>query len=251
MVQQSTKIEDLFLQQANVCRSKFVAKVDPFSVTFAKVHRGALISESFAFCVMCELFHVKYILESGIYNGQSTSVFARYFMHDDIIVHSLDIVIRQDMLKRLQRYLSDSIIIENAQSQLRLPELIGLYDKGKIGVIIDGPKGIAALQLAMKCIEQYNVAFVAIHDVYADINGYRKNWFVNLDKKYATFFTDNAYFIQQFRDLDGFDTEWKANFDENGNGFLPYQKWSKHRFCEDIQSYGPTLGFIFRENDIG
>ena len=64
--------------------------------------RSILLSEGFAFCVISEMRQADVIIESGIYNGRSTEIWAKYFKDKKIIV--IDKAIDWKKIEHLKKY---------------------------------------------------------------------------------------------------------------------------------------------------
>ena len=118
-----------------------------------------LRAENFCFCVICKMFNIDIIIESGLCHGSSTEMFAKYF--NDKKIYSIDTEIIDSTKRYLSRYDNIEILKGNG---LNLVEQIISENKGsRIAVFIDGPQGNDQLVLAKRVIN--DVEFVALHDV--------------------------------------------------------------------------------------
>lgn len=162
-----------------------------------KYHRrGVLFSEAFAVCALSDLADIDLLIESGIANGVSTEIFAKYGIKKIIGVERAEKEKEQEMFlstqKRLEKYSNVSLIQGDSFSVL--PKLLRENADKKVALVIDGPKGKLACKLLKKCMSFKNVVFGAIHDQ-------RKR---EMDK----FFTHLVYTNQKtFRNFDYLDKE--------------------------------------------
>jgi hypothetical protein len=208
--------------------------------------RGILTSEGLAFCAIAEHLKTDLIIESGIFLGKSTEIWAKYFPKTRIV--ALDRQVQQQAVERLSKYRTEDrdITIRQGNSMDLLPQYVtGNKDK-RISVFIDGPKGYDAVNLAMKILDEPNVQVVAIHDMH--IISYGK---LNPSRKYmksfgrSQFYTDDENFVRKYCFLDLKDTGWDTG---QNIRWIPYElvtlKNNKERY---LGSYGPTMGFIWNE----
>ena len=102
----------------------------------------------------------------------------------------------------------------------------------RTAVLIDGPKGYGALNLAIKMLRYPNVVAVFLHDFHRDTGNYRK-----MLEKYCRnlLCTDAIDFVAAFQYLD---EECWAEYQKYGD----YRDWGPYRRGPRIMSsYGPTL----------
>ncbi len=165
-----------------------------------------LTSEAYAICTMFDEYHCDAIIESGIALGRSAEIFARYF--DDKSIISIDTAsaygdtVFRYAKERLSIY--DNLIVIKGDSNVLMPKYIRKYSNRRLGVFIDGPKGLKAINLAKKIIDYDNVVIVGIHDMNA-----KKEYRNEMDLWERTFFyTDDKKFRSKYRNLDRYDFSW-------------------------------------------
>lgn len=206
--------------------------------------RGILASEGFAFCGLSDYLDIDMIIESGVYNGLSTFIWAKYFK--DIQIISIDKEIRDVAVNNLKSF--NNIELCNGSSVKLLPLLIKNNADKKIAVFIDGPKGAKAIKLGRQCFEYPNVKLVGVHDV-NKLCGGRMNptrIFAGGVKE-ISFYTDDSKFVDDFKYMD-----IPENYIGRGN---EAEYWEPYQFIDKatgeprfIGSYGPTIAFMIKEN---
>lgn len=130
-------------------------------------------NDGLALVSLAELAGVNILLESGTANGRSTEVMARYFKGHDVKVITVDIgsmghyacsANLTETHKRLKAFSNVEARIGNSLEIF--PKLIDKYKDKRIGLFIDGPKGLKALELCKDSIKRSKVVkFCAFHDV--------------------------------------------------------------------------------------
>jgi len=203
--------------------------------------RSVLLSEAFAFCAIGDLFDIDIVMESGIYLGRSTEIWANYF--PDKPIYAVDCKLRKEAKERLQKY--GNIILMEGDGPLVLDSLLEKLKDKKIGIFMDGPKGKVAIDWGKEALNQQDVKFFALHDLSMRKKGVR-SYFMELRKE--TFFTDAKWFVNSYAKLDGNECRWDET---QGFKWIPYKYISKngplhHRYLE---SYGPTIGFAFNSKE--
>ena len=199
--------------------------------------RSILLSEAFAFCAMCDRFNVTAVIESGICNGRSTEIWAKYL--SGVKITAIDWLILPEVRERLAKY-PISLIEYEAVHALPL-QLQGLIDH-RVGVFIDGPKDGEALSLAQKCLEYPQVAFVGVHDMARLVNGKPHAARQKCEAlPYPKWFTDVDWFLELARDLDADESHWDH---EQGTRWTPGYRSEKHSEPMPLGSYGYTIGFL-------
>lgn len=127
-------------------------------------HRGIIHSEMAYIIHMCRQFGVRCIIESGRARGQSTYMLAKYM--PDVTIYSIDL--RPDhpdnlvAYKRLNQF--NNIELLAGDSRERMPNL-ARGSTGTTAVLLDGPKGKAAVDLLAQCFEYPQVKLGFIHDM--------------------------------------------------------------------------------------
>jgi len=107
-------MRDIIEKQCEKSLPRFMEKGAPVSWQ----QRSILLSEAFAFCAVCDLCGVNVILESGVYLGRSTEIWANYF--PDIPIFAVDSTLRNAARERLKRY-SNVTLLEGDGSFLLTP----------------------------------------------------------------------------------------------------------------------------------
>jgi len=200
--------------------------------------RSILMSEGFSLCVICDLYNVDLLIESGIFNGRSTQIWANYL---DIPIITIDVLIRNKARRILSKYKNLRIIKGNSMSLL--PNIIERNSDKRIGVFIDGPKGKAGINLLKKCYLYDNVVFSSTHDIHNSSN--RRKAFDEAGCDYK-FLTEEGWFVENYKYLD---------VDESNRGdgqrmlWKPYEKIDEEGNSRSLGSYGPTIGFLLKEID--
>ena len=224
---------------------EFVDKMLPMPF----VARGILASEGFAFCAIAKQMGVDLIIESGVYEGQSTYIWSKFFSDSKIIA------IDKDFLPAtIERFSSiHNVDFWEGDGYRLLPELIQKNPDKKIAIFIDGPKGMRAIDLAVQCFKYDNVMMVGLHDFHT-ISKNKKlgNKAPNVrrtrldDSGVVDLYTDDSEFVRLYSYMDSV-----LNFTGQGDEDLywtPYWLMSKTegKFAT-FGSYGPTIAFIIRK----
>jgi hypothetical protein len=204
--------------------------------------RGILISEGLLFCSMCDLYNIDYILESGTYNGFSTEIFAKYFPSKQII--TIDVNTKEEAKKRLDEY--DNVMMVKGDGRFSIKNIIQKNPKWKIGIFIDGPKGIDAVNWGKRFMNYQNVRFVGIHDChrisYGEVNQTR----IQMERyKGLQFYSDYKLFVDNYMYLDK-DIIGKKD-EEQGIAWYPYKISDDRKIDRSLGSYGMTMGFLLKE----
>lgn len=227
----------------NLIRRQCVRSLPRFMERAASVpwqQRSILLSEAFAFCVISDLFDVDIILESGIYLGRSTEIWANYF--SDKQVYAVDHRLREKARERLQGYDNVTLIEEDGPRSLNL--LIEKFRDRKIGIFMDGPKGKFAIDWGKEALSQQGVKFFALHDIHKSKKAVRE-YFISLNKE--NFFTDEEWFVDKYSKIDKNESNWDEH---QGLKWIPYKFLSKDgRHDRILGSYGCTIGFAFGAGD--
>ena len=171
---------------------QFIGKFECSVLPFPYISKGIWLSEGFSVCSVASYYDINHIIESGVSEGRSTEIFAKYGCKLTSIERACKIheVERFDRArKRLSNYDINFICGDSVKI---IPDIIN-KSTDKLGIVIDGPKGIKACDLARDCVRSKNVAFVAIHDQRDHI---MSNAFKNV------FYTDTRWFIEKFGYLD-------------------------------------------------
>lgn len=202
--------------------------------------RSILMSEAFAFCAIGDLFDIDVIIESGIYLGRSTEIWANYF--SDKSIYAIDCKLKQEAVERLKGY-NNVILIEGDGFEL-LKQLSAKLAPRRIGIFMDGPKGCKALRFGLDISKHQNVEFFALHDVHKMKRGKRsevRELFEILTA--SAFFTDEKWFVDNYSEIDKNESNWDG---QQGLIWMPFKLISKDgNHNRVLGSYGPTIGFAF------
>lgn len=227
----------------NLIREQCAKSLPRFMERAASVpwqQRSILLSEAFAFCVIADLFDVDIILESGIYLGRSTEIWANYF--PDKQVCAVDQRLKEKVKERLQGYDNITLIEEDGLHSLNL--LIEKFRNKKIGIFMDGPKGKFAIDWGKEALSQQGVKFFALHDISKSKKAIRE-YFISLNKE--NFFTDEEWFIDEYSKMDKNESNWDKR---QGLIWIPFKLIFEDRKRDKILgSYGPTIGFAFKQGN--
>ncbi len=199
-------------------------------------YKGIFFSEMLSIYSIIKEYKIEYIIESGRARGQSTEILCKIAKNIDIKVLSIefdkdspDVNICEERLK----YYRDFLSLQFGDSNL----IISSFRKPGINtmVLIDGPKGLNAMKLAVKCFRFDEVKFVAIHDSHREASNLRPI----IEKCFPSFHctTDDYEFVDQFSYLDKACWEETANHHSNAS---PYNQNGKDRSL----SYAGTLTII-------
>lgn len=201
--------------------------------------RSVLVSEALSFCAMCDLFDVDMVLESGVYEGRSTEVWARYGGPSRLVI-AVDREIRPDARARLEPY--PHLHLVEGDSNCKLSEIVAMNRDRCIGVFIDGPKGPAAIRLGRSLLETPCVKFVGLHDVHWMSFGKTNLTRVELERYAPEFCTDESWFVGRYKYLDI--SESKRD-EEQSMRWIPYELKTDPGMPErKLGSYGPTIGYM-------
>jgi len=201
---------------------------------------GTMYSELFSFCCIGEHYGIDMIVEGGTLIGYSAIILSKYF--GDIPIITIDRKVCENVRENIKPY--SNIKFKHGNGIKLIPDIVRTHPKNKIGMFLDGPKGVNALPIAEQCFKFGNVLFVAFHDMCK--SGLTKNR-VMIDNKsrvqferlnYDQFYTDVDWFVDTYSkplDVDKFEENGKIVIKEIGSRAFAYG------------SYGPTMGFIFKE----
>ena len=196
------KIE-IFKEKCNEYINDFINKVKHIEYD----NTGIVLNEAFSFCVMCNIFEIDLIIESGTGKGISTEIFAQYFENKKIITHDNCSVYGNIIFEKTKNKLSKYKNITLIKNEIN-KRIFDDHRHLNIALFFDGPKGKKAINLAKKCFENKNVKFVGIHDEC------HKERYHEMDIWNKTFFySDEDWFIKKYNFLDK-----KASFSLQGRG---------------------------------
>lgn len=192
--------------------------------------RGIFFSELLFLWATVDDLHPRQVVESGRARGLSTAVLARLFSSSRIV--SLEFEPDHPDASFAETALGGipNLALLYGNANVLLPELLLPGDIA----LIDGPKGMAAVILALRALATGKPEAVFIHDMYKG-QAARKA----LDRYVpSAFFSDDANFVAKFRALD--EQAWNDK---------RQSKQDKKYGDGDGLSYGPTLACIpFQRN---
>lgn len=136
-------------------------------------HKSMFPSEIFLFYFECVKADVDLIVEFGTGVGTSSQYLKKALPRVPII--SVDRSLSQT---EIARAITHDVDYRTGEAKDLIPFIIEKSDKNRIGVLIDGPKGIEAAKLACWLLENprrkdhcQKVAIVAVHDLDAECPG--------------------------------------------------------------------------------
>jgi len=196
--------------------------------------KGVWNSEMLFVCSLVSEIKPEHIIESGRARGQSTEVLAR-FLRGEIRFDSVELDsdtsdsrVAEARIKKLE---PNMVNLHYGDSFVEIPKLI--KQKGRRFLcIIDGPKGVAAIEL-MHCLLAHEKCLgVFMHD-FSKNNPLRMYFHI---RKFIQFTSEEEGFLEENKHLDS------RCYTKNRK---PYWKEKKGH----LKSYGPTMIFIpKREN---
>lgn len=207
--------------------------------------RGILCSEMLAVCATCAELNVDVIIESGRCRGQSTRTLARFFEGTGVKIVSIELM-KDDIgdwqfaEAQLKPYSNVELLYGDAAKVV--PEQLERFKGQRIALLLDGPKGLPAIELIDNAFANSPDLLCAfLHDTRRDETLSPQR--ALLEEGLAAgarrvFMTDDEEFVARYRHLD--------------NCCLPKQgaeitmhTWRPHMKGEDtIGSYGPTLAVM-------
>ncbi len=204
------------------------------SVASGYEERGILHSEMLAVCGVCEYLGVRVVIESGRARGQSTRVLSDYFAGTTVRVRSLELLRDADSAYG-ERALAGRENVELLWGDAfeRLPALVREHAGERVAVLLDGPKGSPALDLAERAFAA-GASCVFIHDMRRgtpqrpDAEG----------RDLRAFFTDDESYVREFGALDA------ACAPRPGQPITPHTWRPGMKGHDRIESYGPTLAVL-------
>lgn len=125
--------------------------------------RGILHSEMALIIHTCRQFGVRMVIESGRARGQSTYMLAKYM--PDVLIRSVELRDHPDEEFAWQRLNGfENVILHRGDGADWLPALSKDADVAT-AVLLDGPKGEAAVDILNQCFEYPHVMAGFIHDM--------------------------------------------------------------------------------------
>jgi len=191
-------------------------------------------SELFVFASLCELLDCDHVIESGRARGVSTVVLSNYFEGSDLTITSIDNRPDSEDAEYAEQRLADAdnVTLRYGDSREVVPGIVG----PKTGVLVDGPKGNAALQMGLDLLDGDGVPVVGIHDLHRD-TFYRDLSELLFNNR---LYTDHETVVDAFGQYDESYFEWYNSVAET-----EIEAGSYPKVGERSNSYGPTLGVFF------
>jgi len=128
--------------------------------------RGVVFSEGFALCSLMRHFDVDLMIESGVAYGGSTEMMAQFTKKPIIAIDTFDAYSDSYayVTNRMSKY--NNVKIVQGNSYEKIPEILESFKGNKVGLFIDGPKGLEAVELAYRAyFEEDRIKFICIHDI--------------------------------------------------------------------------------------
>jgi hypothetical protein len=122
--------------------------------------KGMFYSEVYLFLCRCQRLGVDLIIESGVKFGMSTRLLAASW-HGELVAIDKKPVRMDAIFPGVQLLKGDSLQL--------LPRLLDERPERRVGVLIDGPKGSAALGLKTECLKRQSCRIVGVHDIDAGL----------------------------------------------------------------------------------
>ena len=162
--QETSEISGLF------SNSKFKADFSDGSEKITTIRwqrKGMFPSEVLAFCTLAKRLGLSQIFESGMAMGYSTEILATLLK---LPITSFDLAgygLWRHWLTRIRLIKYRNVEICRGNSKVMLPPILEQSKGGdQVGLIIDGPKGQAAVKLARTLAQRFSqIRLIGIHDV--------------------------------------------------------------------------------------
>lgn len=199
--------------------------------------RGILHSEMLAVCGVSDLLNVDVVIESGRCRGQSTLVLSRYFEGRDVKIVSIELMKDENAPfaeARLAHFANTQLLYGDVNDLL--PGILAQHAGKRVALLLDGPKGQPALDIARAMFAQHpNLVCAFVHDMRLDTPQRP----AAEREPMRSFFTDDEGYLRAFSALDG------ACMPGPGQP-ITMHTWRPFMKGEDrIPAYGPTLGVFF------
>jgi hypothetical protein len=175
-------------------------------------------------------YDIDIVIDSGRARGQSAYMFAKYLPNNQI--HSIEKHITNDEVfaqKRLKNF--ENVICYIGDSVKLIPKIIEQNEDKRIGILLDGPKGFAAIDFLSEMFGNSNVIVGMIHDMRKLDHGKPSPYRVAATKKFKDCaFTDDPRIEVAISWVDD------VVIAQNGPVGLDHKA--------AYGSYGPTLGIF-------
>lgn len=199
--------------------------------------RGILHSEMLAVCGVARMLEADIVVESGRCRGQSTLVLAKYFAGSATKIVSIENVRDENATfaeERLAAHKHVELLYGDAARLV--PEVLARYPGKRVVLLLDGPKGKQAIDIAREAFARFPSLHAAfIHDMRIDT----PQRAAVLEEPMRAFFTDDDEYLQEFGVLDQACLP-KAGAEITMHTWRPFMKGE-----DKIPAYGPTLAVLF------
>lgn len=126
--------------------------------------RGILHSEMALIIHTCRRMGVEVVIESGRARGQSTYMLAKYLPR--AMIHSVELRDHPDELIALNRLVSfENTVLHAGDGTGVVPSLVARDEHVATAILLDGPKGAAAVAILAECFQYPHVRVGFIHDM--------------------------------------------------------------------------------------
>ena len=164
--------------------------------------KGMFPSEVLAFCVLAKHLELSHIYESGMAMGYSTESLATLLK---LPITSFDLAgygLWRHWLTRFRLSRFNNLEIYQGNSKRMLPSMLEKSKDGdRIGLIIDGPKGLAAVELADNLARRFSqIKLIGIHDIGQGRDSEFRRLYQGLG--WQGFATDDQWFRKHVGELD-------------------------------------------------
>lgn len=198
--------------------------------------RGILHSEMLAVCGLCKQLDVEVVIESGRARGQSTYTLARFFEGTPTHIVSLELTRDADAAFAEERLRPFSHVeLQFGDASVAIPSLLERFAGKRIAILLDGPKGQPAIDLARDAMSRSaDVVACFIHDM-RRATPQRATLESSPGR---TFFTDDTSYVARFGSLD------RACMPAPGAPITSHTWRPNMKGNDPIPSYGPTLAVM-------
>lgn len=217
-----------------VCSNNFIS-LESVIKNINYENHGIINSEMLLFCSIVKYLDVNLIIESGRSKGYSTQIIAEFFRDQIKKIYSIEYNrYHRDVkysFEKLKRYRYVKLLFGNSFNLI--PDLI----TEECCILIDGPKDLDSIELAINSLKNPLVKAVFIHDLHKDslCRGIAEKVF-----KYR-FFADNLQYVSKFKSLDEKCWNSKRHIREF---LLPYRRGKIK-----MKSYALTLMVAFNNKN--
>lgn len=165
-------------------------------------HRGIIHSEMALILHVLHRLRIARVIESGRARAQSTWILARYLPHVDI--HSVEMRDDEDARFGRERVGNLPNVTLYDGDGCELVPMLAWLDERPTAILLDGPKGAAAVSILEKCFRRPHVKVGFIHDMRRlDHGGPSPHRAAAIERLPRHLFSDAPELVAQFSWLDG------------------------------------------------